>query len=136
MYDFYEVAFLLSLIVQRFRVNCRMRGSEKAITAYTATLQELALHCKYTNSKRCYCHKLLVETELTTNIAFALVQADEVSECDAQTLQSGLSAEQQVGYTTFEPPSATTSQSAPSVSCKQPSANEDELSTVPVLRTV
>lgn len=136
MYDFYEVAFLLSLIVQRFRVNCRMRGSKKAITAYTATLQELALHCKYTNSKRCYCHKLLVETELTTNIAFALVQADEVSECDAQTLQSGLSAEQQVVYTTFEPSSATTSQSALSVSCKQPSANENVLSTVPVLRTV
>lgn len=91
---------LPSTIVQRFHFNSRIRTEGETIAQYVAALRDLALHCEYgdklsemlrdrlvcgVNHKGIQC-KLLAQTDLTYETAYALAISMESSERDAKIL--------------------------------------------------
>ena len=90
-----------STIVQRFHFNSRSRAPGESVANYVAALRDLALHCEYGDNlpemlrDRLVCgvnhkgiqRKLLAESDLTYDRAFALAQVVEASERDAKALE-------------------------------------------------
>jgi len=89
-----------SSIVQRFHFNSRVRAEGESIAQYVAALRDLALHCEYGDKlsemlrDRLVCgvnhkgiqRKLLAQTDLTYDKAYALALSVEASDRDMNTL--------------------------------------------------
>ena len=93
-----------SVIVQHFKFNCRVRGSEESIAAYVAALRQLTEHCAYGTTlddmlRNIVCgindsairRRLLGEKELTFARAYEIAQSMESAAKNSTGIQSMIS---------------------------------------------
>ena len=111
---------LLSVTMQRYKFNTRVRTASKSVTNYVATLREIDHYCKYKETlqdmlrDRLVCrvnHEvitncLLSKKKLTFDKAMELAQAIESAERDTRQLQAAqpTSMTQQVHHSTAHKP--------------------------------
>ena len=115
-----------SAIVQRFHFNTRVRDRGESIAEFVATLRDLALHCDYGDKlsemlrDRLVCgvnhkgiqRKLLAQSDLTYEKAFALAQSVEASDRDAKVLEKQHSTDVEKQQTSSPPLMSTTTTTA------------------------
>ena len=94
-----------SAIVQRFKINCRVRGPKESVAAYVAALRHLTEHCAYGTTlddmlrDRIVCgindsviqRRLLGEEELTFARAYEIAQSMESAAKNSTDMQSMIS---------------------------------------------